>query len=34
MAGVTIDAFEAYWRKRWLVERRRNHLGGEPSFDG
>ena len=21
MAGVTIDAFEADWRKRWLVER-------------
>jgi hypothetical protein len=34
MAGVTIDAFEADWRKRWLVERRRNHLRGEPPFDG
>ncbi len=21
MAGVSIDAFEAHWRKRWLVER-------------
>jgi hypothetical protein len=21
MAGLTIDAFEADWRKRWLVER-------------
>ena len=21
MAGVAIDAFEADWRKRWLVER-------------
>lgn len=21
MAGVTIEAFEADWRKRWLVER-------------
>jgi hypothetical protein len=34
MAGVTIDAFEADWRKRWLVERGvENHLGGKPSLD-
>jgi hypothetical protein len=35
MAGVTIDGFEADWRKCWLVERGVEIISeGEPSFDG
>jgi hypothetical protein len=34
MAGVSIEAFEADWRKRWLVERGvENHFRSQPPFD-